>query len=70
MPIKPRKLASALIRAGADVVNKRSGSGHKVAIYRGRKADIPFHGGGYEVSDRLFEIILKQLGMTRDDLDL
>ncbi len=70
MPIKPRKLESLLIRAGVDVRTKRAGSGHKVARRGGNKADIPFHGGGYEISDRLLDKILAQLGMTRADIGL
>lgn len=70
MPIKPRKLESLLTRAGVEVATKRAGSGHKIAKRGGRKADIPFHGGGYEISDRLLDKILAQLGLTRADIGL
>ena len=70
MPIKPRKLESLLNRAGVEVATKRAGSGHKIANRGGRKADIPFHGGGYEISDRLLDKILAQLGMTREEIGL
>lgn len=70
VPIKPRKLESLLTRAGVEVATKRAGSGHKVAKHGNRKADIPFHGGGYEISDRLLDKILAQLGMTRANIGL
>ena len=70
LPSKPRKLESLLARAGVEVATKRAGSGHKIAKRGGRKADIPFHGGGYEISDRLLDKILAQLGMNREEIGL
>jgi len=70
MPTKPRRLAALLTQAGVVITTKRSGSGHKVAKLANKKADIPFHGGGYEISDRLLDKILTQLGLTREDIGL
>ncbi|AWK90334.1 hypothetical protein [Azospirillum thermophilum] len=68
MPTKPRVLAAAIKRVGGVIKNKSSG--HKIAVHQGRKADIPFHGGGYELSDRLVDKILTSLSLSRKDVGL
>ena len=68
MPTKPRVLANAIKRIGGEV--KPGKGGHKIAIYHGRKASIPFHGGGFEISDRLVDKILKDLSLSRKDVGL
>ncbi len=70
MPIKPRKLEALLVRAGCTVENKRGGSGHKTARNGSQKTDIPFHGAGFEIPDKLVNRILADLGLTRTDLGL
>ena len=47
-----------------------AGAGARVVKHGNRKADISFHGGGYEISDRLLDKILAQLGMTRANIGL
>jgi hypothetical protein len=68
MPTKPRILEAAIKRAGGEI--QRKASGHRIAVYQGRKADIPFHGKGYEISDRLVDKILTRLGLSRKDVGL
>jgi hypothetical protein len=68
MPTKPRILANAVKRIGGEV--KSGPGGHRIAVYNGRKSHIPFHGQGYEISDRLVNKILSDLGLTRKDVGL
>ncbi|MEC4590889.1 MULTISPECIES: type II toxin-antitoxin system HicA family toxin [Nitrospirillum] len=68
MPTKPRVLKSALVRLGAEI--RPGKGGHQVAVLNGRKAHIPNHGKGFEISDVLLLKILKDLGLSRADLDL
>ena len=70
MPIKPRKLETLLIRAGCTVENKRSGSGHKTVRNGSRKTDLPFHGAGFELPDKLVNRILSDLDLTREEIGL
>ena len=70
MPIKPRKLEALLVRAGCTVESKRGGSGHKTARNGDRKTDLPFHGAGFEIPDKLVSRILADLGLTRNDIGL
>ncbi len=68
MPTKPRILVAAIARLGGDI---RTGKGgHRVVVYRDRKASIPFHGKGFELSDRLVDKILKDLTLSRKDVGL
>ena len=39
-------------------------------VYNGLRAHVPFHGGGYEISDGLLKIILDNLGLTKQDLGI
>ncbi|MDE1150661.1 MAG: type II toxin-antitoxin system HicA family toxin [Azospirillaceae bacterium] len=68
MPTKPRVLKAALTRLGA-VIRPGKG-GHQVAVLNGRKAHIPNHGKGFEISDNLLIKILKDLGLSREDVGL
>ena len=70
VPIKPRKLEAMLVRAGCAVENKRGGSGHKTARNGTRKTDLPFHGAGFEIPDKLVTRILADLRLTREDIEL
>lgn len=70
MPIKASKLQRALERAGCVVENKRSGSGHKTVRNGKLKTDLPFHGGGQEIGEKLLKKILKSLNLDKNDLDL
>lgn len=68
MPTKPRLLEAAIKRIGGEV---RGGvGGHMVASFKGRRAHIPRHGGGFEIPDRLVEKILADLGLTRKAVGL
>ena len=69
MSVKPIRLWRKLRKAGGTPV-KGGGSGHRVIKYNGRRAQVPFHGGSYEISDRLVDKILADLGLTRGDLGL
>ena len=69
MPIKPKVLWNAILKAGGKSV-KSSGSGHRVVIYNGLRAQVPFHGRGYEISDGLIKKILADLGLTQKDIGL
>lgn len=70
MPIKTRKLECLLTKAGCTVENKRGGSGHKTVRYGARKTDLPYHGGGFEIGDKLVDRILTKLGLTRKQIGL
>ena len=69
MPIKPARLVKAIERAGGRQA-KGGSSGHRVLVYNGLRAHVPFHGGGYEISDALLKKILADLGLRREDLGL
>ena len=69
MPIKPRALVRAIEKAGGTQV-KGGKSGHRVVVYNGLRAHVPFHGGGYEISDGLLRKILADLELTRQDLGI
>lgn len=70
MPIKPHKLQSLLLKAGYTIESKRSGSGHRTVRRGNRKTDLPFHGGGKDIGDRLVNKILTDPGLTRTDIGL
>ena len=60
MPIKPRSLIRKLRRIGVTVGSEKKASGHMTARRGKRKTGIPVHGGGYEISDPLLDIIFCQ----------
>ena len=70
MPVKPRKLETKLRKIGAEVSSEKKATGHRTVRYKGRRSQIPFHGGGYEISDKLLAKILRDLGLKKNDIGL
>jgi hypothetical protein len=68
MPTKPRILENAITRIGGNI--KPGVGGHMVAVYQGKRAHIPRHGGGFEIPDKLVDKILRDLGLLRKDVGL
>lgn len=68
MPTKPRILEAAIKRIGGEI--RPGPGGHMVAVYKGLRAHIPRHGGGFEIPDKLVNKILKDLGLSRKDVGL
>lgn len=68
MPLKPRLLENAVKRIGGTI--RPGPGGHMVAVYQGKRAHIPRHGGGFEIPDKLVNKILNDLGITRKDVGL
>lgn len=69
MPITSKRLWRALKRAGG-VPEKGGGGGHRVIVYKGLRAQVPFHGSPSDLCDGLVKKILADLGLTRRDVDL
>lgn len=73
MPLKPRilirMLERAKVRPPIRVVSSKAGSGHRIAVRGRRRTHIPVHGRGYEIPDRLLRKILRDLGLSLQDLD-
>lgn len=52
-----------LAKKGCSFETHRGGSGHLTVIYKGRKSQLPMHGGRKELGTRLVEKIKKDLGL-------
>ncbi len=52
---------------GCTFESHRGGSGHLTVVYKGRKSQLPMHGGGKELGKGLVRAILKQLGLNEDN---
>lgn len=57
------ELKRYLAKRGCTFESHRGGSGHLTVVYKGRKSQLPMHGGKKELGTRLVERILKQLGL-------
>lgn len=58
-----QELKKWLAKQGCTFETKRGGSGHIIVRYKGRKTELPMHGGSKELGTGLVNAIKKQLGL-------
>ncbi len=57
------ELKRYLAKKGCTFENHRGGSGHLTIYYKGKKSQLPMHGGSKELGTGLVNAIKKQLGI-------
>jgi mRNA interferase HicA len=63
LPMNAGELRRLLAKQGCTFENHKAGSGHVTVIRRGRKSQIPMHGGKKELGTGLVKKIKKDLGL-------
>jgi mRNA interferase HicA len=63
LAVNASELKRLLARQGCIFENHKGGSGHLTVIYRGRKSQLPMHGGKKELGTGLVNKIKKDLGL-------
>lgn len=58
-----QELKKWLAKQGCTFETKKGGSGHIIVRYKGRKTELPMHGGSKELGTGLVNAIKKQLGL-------
>jgi len=61
--VNASELKRLLARQGCSFENHKGGSGHLTVVYRGRKSQLPMHGGKKELGTGLVNKIKKDLGL-------
>jgi mRNA interferase HicA len=63
LAVNASELKRLLARQGCSFENHKGGSGHLTVVYRGRKSQLPMHGGKKELGTGLVNKIKKDLGL-------
>ena len=64
-PVNASELKRLLAKQGCTFENHKGGSGHLTVSYKGRKTQLPMHGGKKELGTGLVNKIKKDLGLER-----
>jgi mRNA interferase HicA len=61
--VNAREFQRWLRRQGCTFKTHPGGSGHLTVYFKGRKSQLPIHGGGKELGPKLVALIKNQLGL-------